>query len=275
MMRIAIAGAAGRMGRMLIDAVHRAEDAVLVAAIEANGHPLLGRDAGEHQGLETGILLNDKTEVALEKAQFLIDFTAPLACMQQLEACERLGVKLVIGTTGLNEAEKARIHQAADRIAIVFAPNMSVGVNVTLRLLQVAAALLQDGYDIEIIEAHHRHKVDAPSGTALAMGEAIAETIGKDLSQLAVYARQGYTGVRQAGSIGFSTIRGGDIVGDHTVIFAGTGERIEISHRSSHRANYAIGSLRACRFLQNKASGLFNMQDVLALSRPGQGMAES
>ena len=266
MMRIAIAGAAGRMGRMLIEAVHLADDALLVGALEAQGHPLIGRDAGESQGLVTGVMLSDTAEEALADADILIDFTGAKACLQQVMSCQALGVKMVIGTTGLSEDDRSSLREAARHIAIVFAPNMSVGVNVTLKLLQVAAALLGEDYDIEIIEAHHRHKVDAPSGTALAMGEVMAQTLGKDLKELAVYAREGYTGARPSAAIGFSTIRGGDIVGDHTVLFAGTGERVEISHRSSNRANYAIGSLRACRFLRDKTSGLFNMQDVLGLS---------
>ncbi|MBU6285614.1 MAG: 4-hydroxy-tetrahydrodipicolinate reductase [Betaproteobacteria bacterium] len=267
MMRIAIAGAAGRMGKMLIEAVHQADDAQLVAALELAGHPLLGRDAGESQGLMTGVSLNDKLDEVLEHAALLIDFTLPQACIKHLEACERHGVKMVIGTTGLSAEDKEKIALASKNIAIVFAPNMSVGVNVTLKLLEIAASLLDQDYDIEVIEAHHRHKVDAPSGTALAMGEVIAKTLGKNLKTDAVFAREGHTGARKVGSLGFSTIRGGDIVGDHTVMFAGTGERVEITHRSSSRANYALGSLRACRFLQDKSRGLFDMQAVLGLSK--------
>lgn len=266
MMRIAIAGAAGRMGKMLIEAVHQAEDAQLVAALEVAGHPLLGRDAGESQGLKTGVVLSDNLDELIAHATILIDFTLPQACMTHLSACERHGVNMVIGTTGLSVEDRETIVKTASRIAIVLAPNMSVGVNVTLKLLEVAASLLRKDYDIEVIEAHHRHKVDAPSGTALAMGEVIAKTLGKDLSTEAVFARQGHTGARKEGSLGFSTIRGGDIVGDHTVMFAGTGERLEITHRSSSRANYAIGSLRACRFLEGKADGLYDMQAVLGLS---------
>jgi len=269
MMRIAIAGAAGRMGRMLIEAVHQANDAQLVAALEISTHPLLGRDAGESQGIATYIALSDKLDDVLKHAEVLIDFTQPKACMAHLQACERLGVKMVIGTTGLSEDEKDRISQAAAQIAIVFAPNMSVGVNVTLKLLEIASSLLNQDYDIEVIEAHHRHKVDAPSGTALAMGEVIAKTLGRDLKSDGVFARHGHTGARKQASIGFSTIRAGDIVGDHTVMFAGTGERVEITHRSSSRANYALGSLRACRFLQAKQSGLYDMQAVLGLSDIG------
>jgi 4-hydroxy-tetrahydrodipicolinate reductase len=266
MLRIAIAGAAGRMGRMLIEAVHHASDAQLVGALEVSTHPLLGRDAGESQGIATSIALSDQTDDVLKHAEVLIDFTQPQACMAHLQACEQLGVKMVIGTTGLSEHDKDRISQAAAQIAIVFAPNMSVGVNVTLKLLEIAASLLNQDYDIEVIEAHHRHKVDAPSGTALAMGDVIAKTLGRDLKSDGVFARHGHTGARKQTSIGFSTIRAGDIVGDHTVMFAGTGERVEITHRSSSRANYALGSLRACRFLQAKQSGLYDMQAVLGLS---------
>jgi 4-hydroxy-tetrahydrodipicolinate reductase len=266
MMRIAIAGAAGRMGKMLIEAVHQAEDAQLVAALELAGHPLLGRDAGESQGLRTGVTLNDHLDEVLEHASIMIDFTLPQACMKHLQACERRGVNMVIGTTGLSAEDKQNIAIASKNIAIVFAPNMSVGVNVTLKLLEIAAPLLQHDYDIEVIEAHHRHKVDAPSGTALAMGEVIAKALGQDLKADAVFAREGHTGARRPGSLGFSTIRGGDIVGDHTVMFAGTGERVEITHRSTSRANYALGSLRACRFLQDKTQGLYDMQAVLGLS---------
>ncbi|NDG57141.1 MAG: 4-hydroxy-tetrahydrodipicolinate reductase [Betaproteobacteria bacterium] len=267
-MKIAIAGAAGRMGKMLIEAVHQAPDAKLVGAIEASGHPLVSRDAGESLGLQTGVLIVDQPEKALSEAEFLIDFTLPEACMRHVNACEQRGVNMVIGTTGLSAEDKAQLALSAQHVAIVFAPNMSVGVNVCLKLLQIAGSLLAKDYDVEVIEAHHRHKVDAPSGTALAMGEAIAKTLGKELRQDGVFAREGHTGPRKPGSIGFSTIRGGDIVGDHTVLFAGTGERLEITHRSSSRANYAMGSLRACRFLQEKSKGLFDMQDVLGLSSP-------
>ena len=201
----------------------------------------------------------------LANAQVLIDFTRPEGTLAHLQVCRALGVNLVIGTTGFTEAQKAEIADAAREIAIVMAPNMSVGVNVTLKLLEMAAKALSTGYDIEIIEAHHRHKVDAPSGTALKMGEVIASALGRDLKDCAVYAREGVTGERDASSIGFATIRGGDIVGDHTVLFAGTGERIEISHKSSSRATYAQGSLRSVRFLAGRRKGLYDMADVLGL----------
>jgi 4-hydroxy-tetrahydrodipicolinate reductase len=195
----------------------------------------------------------------------LIDFTRPEATLANLAACRRLGVGLVVGTTGFSEEQKAEITAAAKDVPIVFAPNMSVGVNVTFKLLELAAKALSTGYDVEIIEAHHRHKVDAPSGTALKMGEVIAEAMGRNLKDCAVYERYGHTGERDPSSIGFATIRGGDIVGDHTVLFAGTGERIEISHKASSRAGYAQGSLRAVRFLAGTKSGLFDMFDVLKL----------
>ena len=186
--------------------------------------------------------------------------------MAHLRVCAELGVKAVVGTTGFTEEQKAEIATLAQRTAIVLAPNMSVGVNVTLKLLEMAAKAMATGYDIEIIEAHHRHKVDAPSGTALKMGEVVAKALGRDLKDCAVYAREGVTGERDPSSIGFATIRGGDIVGDHTVLFAGTGERIEITHKSSSRTTYAQGSLRAVRFLQERQTGLFDMFDVLGLN---------
>jgi len=201
----------------------------------------------------------------LAQAQVLIDFTRPEGTLAHLRVCQQLGVKMVIGTTGFGDADKAQLAQAAQSLAMVMAPNMSVGVNVTLRLLQMAAKALSTGYDIEVIEAHHRHKVDAPSGTALKMGEVIAEALGRDLKDCAVYAREGHTGERDPSSIGFATIRGGDIVGDHTVMFAGTGERVEITHRSGSRSNYAQGSLRAARYLADRSSGMFDMFDVLNL----------
>jgi 4-hydroxy-tetrahydrodipicolinate reductase len=205
----------------------------------------------------------------LAGAHALIDFTRPEGTLEHLAACRKLGVNMVIGTTGFSEAQKAQIADAAKDIAIVMAPNMSVGVNVTFKLLEMAAKALSEGYDIEVIEAHHRHKVDAPSGTALKMGEVIAEALGRDLKECAVYERYGHTGEREPSTIGFSTIRGGDIVGDHTVLFAGTGERIEITHKSSSRATYAQGSLRAVRWLAGKQTGLFDMFDVLGLRGKG------
>ena len=264
-MRIAIAGATGRMGRMLIDTVSDADDAQLVGALDLAGSPLLGRDAGEFSGRATGVAITADLDAALAGADFLIDFTRPEGTLRHLEACQKHGVKAVIGTTGFDASGKAAIEAAAQRIGIVFAPNMAVGVNATFKLLEVAAKILSSGYDIEIIEAHHRHKVDAPSGTALRMGEVVAQALGRDLKQVAVYGREGVTGERDPSTIGFATVRGGDIVGDHTVMFAGIGERIEITHRSASRVTYAHGALRACRFLAGRGQGLYDMQDVLGL----------
>jgi 4-hydroxy-tetrahydrodipicolinate reductase len=263
--RIAVAGAGGRMGQMLVEAVRTSDDCRLSGALDVAGSPGLGTDAGASQGFSSGITLTSDLTAGLSGSQVLIDFTRPEGTLVHLKKCRELGVNLVIGTTGFSEAQKAEIAAAATDIAIVMAPNMSVGVNVTLKLLEMAAKALNTGYDIEIIEAHHRHKVDAPSGTALKMGEVVASALGRNLQDCAVYAREGVTGERDPSSIGFATIRGGDIVGDHTVLFAGTGERIEITHKSSSRATYAQGSLRAARFLAGKTSGLFDMFDVLQL----------
>ena len=263
--RIAIAGASGRMGQMLIEAVGASIDCELVGALDVAGSPAIGLDAMAFLGRSSGVLIGADLKAALAGADILIDFTRPEGTLAHLRVCRELGVKLVIGTTGFSEVQKAEIAAAGQDIAIVMAPNMSVGVNVTLKLLEMAAKALATGYDIEIIEAHHRHKVDAPSGTALKMGEVIAQALGRDLKECAVYAREGVTGERDPSSIGFAAIRGGDIVGDHTVLFAGTGERIEISHKSSSRATYAQGSLRAAQFLAGHSRGLFDMFDVLNL----------
>jgi 4-hydroxy-tetrahydrodipicolinate reductase len=265
MNRIAIAGASGRMGQMLIEAVRTAPDCELAGALDMAASPGIGQDASAFLGQPCGVLITADLALGLKNAQTLIDFTRPEGTLAHLRVCRELGVNLVIGTTGFTEAQKAEIAAAAQDIAIVMAPNMSVGVNVTLKLLEMAAKALSTGYDIEIIEAHHRHKVDAPSGTALKMGEVIADALGRDLKDCAVYAREGVTGERDPSSIGFATIRGGDIVGDHTVLFAGIGERIEISHKSSSRVTYAQGSLRAARFLSGQTTGLFDMFDVLNL----------
>jgi len=264
-MKIAIAGATGRMGKMLIEAVLNTPDAQLVGALEHTGSTQVGEDAGAFLGKKTGVTITTDIAAALSGAEYLIDFTRPEGTMAHLAVAQKTGSKMIIGTTGLNAEQLDSLKIASKNLAIVFAPNMSVGVNVTFKLLEVAAKMLSEGYDIEVIEAHHRHKVDAPSGTALRMGEVIAEALGEKLDEVAVYAREGHTGERKQGSIGFATIRGGDIVGDHTVLFAGEGERIEISHKSSSRQSYAQGSLRAARFLQKQATGLFDMQDVLGL----------
>ena len=264
-MKIAIAGSSGRMGRMLIEAVLATDDLQLHGALDVAGSPALGQDAGAFLGRTTGVTIRADLDGALTGADVLVDFTRPEGTLAHLTACARLGVNAVVGTTGFSDAQKAEIGVLAQSVAIVMAPNMSVGVNVVLRLLDVAARALSEGYDIEVIEAHHRHKVDAPSGTALKMGEVLAQALGRDLKTCGVFAREGVTGERDPSTIGFSTIRGGDIVGDHTVLFAGTGERIEISHRSSSRAGYAQGSLRAARFLATHRTGLFGMNDVLGM----------
>ena len=263
--RIAIAGASGRMGQMLIQALNAAHDCQLSGALDVVASPSLGSDAMAFLGHASGLAITADLAEGLKGAHTLIDFTRPEGTLAHLRVCRDLGVNAVIGTTGFSDQQKAEIAEAARDIAIVMAPNMSVGVNVTLKLLEMAAKALSTGYDIEIIEAHHRHKVDAPSGTALKMGEVIAGALGRDLKDCAVYAREGVTGERDPSSIGFATIRGGDIVGDHTVLFAGTGERIEITHKSSSRVTYAQGSLRAARFLVGHKTGLFDMFDVLNL----------
>ena len=264
-MKVAVAGSTGRMGRTLIETILEARDAQLVAALEQGGSNALGRDAGEFAGRTCGIPISDDVEQAVAACDVLIDFTRPEGTLTHLAACRKRGAKMVIGTTGFSDEQKALIAEAAGEIAIAMAPNFSVGVNVTFKLLDVAARALKDGFDFEVIEAHHRHKVDAPSGTALRMGEIIAAGSGRDLKTAAVHGREGITGERDAAAIGFSAIRGGDVVGDHTVMFLGTGERIEITHRSASRATYAQGALRAARFVMDKKNGLFDMQDVLGL----------
>ncbi len=263
--RVCVAGASGRMGHALIEAIAASGDCVLGGALGSARSTAVGQDAAGFAGQRSGVAITADLAQGLAGNHCLIDFTRPEGSMAHVEACMARGVNLVIGTTGFSDAQKAQIALAAQRIAIVMAPNMSVGVNVTFKLLELAAKALATGYDIEIIEAHHRHKVDAPSGTALKMGEVVATAQGRDLKDCAVYAREGVTGERDPSSIGFATVRGGDIVGDHTVLFAGTGERVEISHKASSRAGYAQGSLRAVRFLHGKTSGLFDMFDVLGL----------
>jgi 4-hydroxy-tetrahydrodipicolinate reductase len=263
--RIAIAGASGRMGRMLVEAVMNASDATLAGALDIPSSPAVGIDAAAFLGASSGVAITPDLRQGLANAQYLIDFTRPEGTIEHLRVCRELGVKMIIGTTGFTDEQKAEINDAARDIAIVMAPNMAVGVNVVFKLLAQAAKALKEGYDIEIIEAHHRHKVDAPSGTALKMGEVVAEAVGRDLKECAVYGREGVTGERDPSTIGFATIRGGDVVGDHTVLFAGIGERIEITHKSSSRATYAQGSLRAVRFLSQQPHGLFGMDDVLGL----------
>ncbi len=263
--KIVIAGCSGRMGKALLEGVLQSDDLVLHAALEHEGNAALGKDAGEFAGKACGVKIGADVAAALKGADVLIDFTRPEGTLHHLEVCQQQGVNIVIGTTGFNAQQKAQLGVAAQKIGVVFAPNMSVGVNLTFKLLETASKVLSHGYDIEIVEAHHRHKVDAPSGTALGMGEVIAKTLGRDLSKCAVYGREGVTGERDPSTIGFATVRGGDIVGDHTVMFAGIGERIEITHKASSRATFALGALRAARFLKSNPSGMYDMQDVLSL----------
>ena len=265
MTNIAIAGAGGRMGRTLIEACVETESLSLSAATERPDSTLVGTDAGEMAGIgKQNVLVSSVLEAATE-FDVLIDFTHPTITTRHIDFCVANKRKLVIGTTGCDEALEAKIKKASDSIAIVYAPNMSVGVNLSLKLLQMAARVLGDDVDIEIIEAHHRHKVDAPSGTALKMGQVIADTLGRDLKECAVYGREGQTGAREAKTIGFETIRAGDIVGDHTVMFAGIGERIEITHKASSRMTFAKGAMRAAEWLSTKETGLYDMMDVLDL----------
>jgi 4-hydroxy-tetrahydrodipicolinate reductase len=253
------------MGRMLIEAALKDESVQVVAALDREDSPLLGRDAGELVGATLGVTISTNVDAAFQLADCMIDFTRPEATLQHIDAAIRAGKSIVIGTTGFDAAGKAAIAAAAGKISLVFAPNMAVGVNAVFKLLDVAARILAEGYDIEVIETHHRHKVDAPSGTALRMGEVVARAAGIDLDVNAIFGREGVTGERPAKQIGFSTIRGGDVVGDHTVLFAGLGERIEITHKSSSRMPYALGALRAARFLAGRKAGAYDMQDVLGL----------
>jgi 4-hydroxy-tetrahydrodipicolinate reductase len=267
--RIAIAGAGGRMGQALIEAVLSDRDLVLSAALDVGASPLAGHDAGERCGRATGILVGSDIDAAARAADVLIDFTRPEGTLAHVDACARHGTGAVVGTTGLSEAQRDRLATLAKTIPIVYAPNMSVGVNVLLALVESAAQRLGAGYDIEIVEMHHRHKVDAPSGTALGLGAAAAKGAGLDLAQSAVYAREGAVGERKRGAIGFATLRGGDVVGEHTVIFAGAGERVELSHKAASRQNFAIGALRAVHFVAARRAegraGFYDMHDVLGL----------
>lgn len=264
-LKIAVAGSAGRMGRALLEAIAQSADMKLGAALEVAGHASLGKDAGELVGAVCGVAISVDTENSVRDCDALIDFTRPEGTLAHLAVCRKLGVKMVIGTTGFSDVQKKTIADAARDIGIVMAPNMSVGTNLVFKLSDMAARVLSEGYDIEIIEAHHRHKIDAPSGTALHIGEIVAKALGRNLADCAVYGREGVTGERKSSTIGFTAVRGGDIVGDHTVLFAGTGERVEITVKAGSRATYAQGALRAARFLAGRKHGLFDMQDVLGL----------
>lgn len=267
--RVAIAGTGGRMGQTLVAAILAQQDVKLAAALEVAGSPLLGRDAGGPLGQDTGVVVGSDVAAALREADVLIDFTRPAATVAHVHACAEAGVGAVIGTTGLSEADKRGLAEAGGKIPLVYAPNMSVGVNVLLKLVALAAQRLGSDYDIEIVEMHHRHKVDAPSGTALHLGEAAAAALGRDLKTDGVFARDGVIGERKPGAIGFAALRGGDVIGDHAVIFAGPGERIELAHKASSRTTFAHGALRAARFVAArrvaKAPGLYDMRDVLGL----------
>jgi 4-hydroxy-tetrahydrodipicolinate reductase len=266
MTRIAINGAGGRMGRALIEACRDDVTAKLAAAVERPDSSLVGIDAGEMAGLgRLGVPVGGGLETLGDGFDVLIDFTAPAVTMASLAHCREYGKRLVIGTTGLDAEQKEAITDASVDTAIVFAPNMSVGVNLTFKLAEIAARVLGDSVDVEIIEAHHRHKVDAPSGTALRLGEVVADALGRDLAECAVYGREGHTGPRDRATIGFETIRAGDIVGEHTVLYAATGERVEITHRASSRMTFAQGAVRAANWLAEKEQGMFDMQDVLGL----------
>jgi 4-hydroxy-tetrahydrodipicolinate reductase len=266
MQRIAVMGAAGRMGKTLIEAVRQAEGAQLTAAIDRPDSSLIGADAGELVGLgKIGVALVGDLAAATVEFDVLIDFTHPSVTLKNLEICRAAGKAMVIGTTGFTPEEKQLLSEAARQIPIVFAANFSVGVNLCLKLLDTAARVLGDDVDIEIIEAHHRHKVDAPSGTALRMGEVVADALGRDLQKVAVYGREGQTGARERETIGFATVRAGDVVGDHTVLFAADGERVEITHKASSRMTFAKGAVRSALWLQGRAPALYDMQDVLGL----------
>ena len=265
-MRVAIVGAGGRMGKNLIQAVCNTEGLELAAATERPDSTLVGADAGELAGVgKLGVLISHSLTKVVDDFDVVIDFTGPDATMIHLDICREHGKKMVVGTTGLNDEQKARIDKASKEIGIVFAPNMSVGVNLCFKLLDIAAKVMGDDCDIEIVEAHHRHKVDAPSGTALRMGEVVADALGRDLKKVAVYGREGQTGARDRQTIGFETIRAGDVVGEHTVWFASEGERVEITHKASSRMTFANGAARAAAWLSGQDSGLFDMQDVLGL----------
>ncbi|MFA7350768.1 MAG: 4-hydroxy-tetrahydrodipicolinate reductase [Methylotenera sp.] len=264
-LKVVIAGCSGRMGHVLLECVFADAELVLHGALDREDNPQLGRDAGEQLGKLSGVKVVADVDAALKSADVLVDFTRPEASIQYLAACQKHHVKMIIGTTGFSAEQKVAIEAASKNIAIVFAPNMSVGVTLLINLVEQAAKVLSDGYDIEVVEMHHRHKVDAPSGTALRLGEAAAHGLGQDLKDCAIYAREGVTGEREARKIGFATLRGGDVVGDHTVVFAGIGERVELTHKASSRATFALGALRAAKFLANKNVGLFDMRDVLGL----------
>jgi 4-hydroxy-tetrahydrodipicolinate reductase len=266
MIKVAVMGAAGRMGKTLIQAINEDPQTVLAAGIVEPSSSLVGVDLGELAGVgKLGVAASGSVKEVLDDFEVLIDFTTIETTLTNAELCAQSGKQLIVGTTGLNDEQKAQLAAAGEKTPIVFAPNMSVGVNLCFKLLEMAAAALGDDYDVEIVEAHHRHKVDAPSGTALGMGEAVAKALGRDLKEVAVYGREGHTGARDPKTIGFATMRVGDVVGDHTVVFGTEGERVEITHKASSRMTFAKGAVRASKWLQAKPAGLYSMQDVLNL----------
>lgn len=267
MIRVAVTGAAGRMGKTLIQAIHEAEDLTLAAAFEHKGNAAVGSDAGVLAGVASnGVVVTDEPGEVSGAFDVVIDFSVPVATLALAEVCRGAGSAMVVGTTGFSPVELATLHAHAQHIPLFMAPNMSVGVNLTFKLIQLAAEVLGDSVDVEVMEVHHRHKIDAPSGTAVRMGEILAETLDRDLTEDAIYGRQGITGARDRKTIGFSAMRGGDIVGEHTVMFAGEGERIEITHRAQSRMNFAQGALRAVRYVTDRSAGLYDMQSILGLT---------
>ncbi len=264
-MRVGVAGSTGKMGRTLIEAIVKDAELTLAAALEVRGSPGVGRDAAEGIGAPSGVTIADDLDATVDRADCWIDFTRPEGTLALLNACARAGKAMVIGTTGFEPSQKKEVEALARKVPVMMAPNMAIGVNATFKLAEVAARILGDAYDVEIIEAHHRFKVDAPSGTALRLGEAVAGALGRDLRKVAKHGREGITGERDTPTIGFHAIRGGDIVGEHTVMFAGMGERVEITVRSATRMTYALGALRAVKYLKGRAPGLYDMFDVLGL----------
>ncbi|MCB1691523.1 MAG: 4-hydroxy-tetrahydrodipicolinate reductase [Pseudomonadales bacterium] len=268
MTNVAITGAAGRMGQTLVAAIAEHPDIRLTAAIEREGNDALGTDVGVIAGTgRNGVIITDDLAAAVSSFDVLIDFTAATATPRHIEICREHRKKMVIGTTGMSQEQVAALREAGRDIAIVYASNYSVGVNATFKLVEMAAQILGDGYDVEIIEAHHRHKIDAPSGTALSLGEAVCKALGRNLPDVATHGREGITGERDRASIGFHALRGGEIVGEHTVIFASAGERLEITHRAQSRMNFATGAVRAAAFVAGQETGVFDMQDVLGLNK--------
>ena len=266
MVRVGVCGAAGRMGKTILDVCNETDGVEVTAAIEYGESPMLGIDAGEVAGIgKLGVLITDDISSIADQVDVIIDFTFAASVSANIKKCVSSSVKMIIGTTGLTNDDHEQIKLASNKIAIVFAPNMSIGVNLCLKLLEMASQVIGNDADIEIIEAHHRHKKDAPSGTAIRMGEVVANTLGRNLKDCAVYGREGITGERDKNTIGFETIRAGDIVGEHTVMFATDGERVEISHKATSRKTFASGAVRAAQWLATKKSGLFDMQDVLNL----------